>query len=280
MAYLLAYRFRLYSDFTLFARDPVHGDEIEQNDTRTTYGLDLAYERHFDALGHDTWLTVGAQTRNDDVENALWHDQQRVRLADCFAAGANPCNHTTDRIRSFSGYAEANMHFAPHIHVLPGIRFDQFLWDVDDVDPATTADPATQTGGSAGKAIASPKLSVEVEATDRLDLFANAGYGFHSNDARGNVATAGRGSLARALGAETGVRTSSVPHARLSADVWFLHLDSELVWSGDEGGTSPECAEPALRRRSRRRLPSRAVAARRRERRGRPLRAGRERRQR
>jgi outer membrane receptor protein involved in Fe transport len=113
------------------------------------------------------------------------------------------------------------------------------VWDVDDLDPATSTDPSTQTGGTAGKAIASPKLSVEIEATDQLDLFANSGYGFHSNDARGNVATNGDGSLARALGAEAGVRTSAIPHSRFSADFWYLHLDSELVWSGDEGGTEP-----------------------------------------
>jgi len=236
MAYLLEYRLRLYSDFTLFARDPVHGDEIEQTDARTTYGLDLAYERHFDLLGRDTWLTVGAQSRNDDAETGLWHDEKRVRLADCFDTGGNPCNHTLDRIRSFSGYAEANVHVVPHVHVLPGLRFDQFLWDVDDLNPATRA------GGSAGKAIASPKLSVEIEATDKLDLFVNAGYGFHSNDARGNVATGGAGSLARALGAEAGVRTSYLPHGRLSADFWYLHLDSELVWSGDAGGTEPSAS--------------------------------------
>jgi len=238
MGYLMSYRFRLYSDFTLYARDPVHGDEIEQTDARTTYGLDLKYERHIAPAGLDTWLTVGAQTRNDDVENALYHDDKRVRLEDCFELGANPCNHTLDRIRNFSGYAEATVHVAPGVHVLPGLRWDQFVWDVDDLNPNTNTNPA-QTGGSAGKAIASPKLSVEIEATDKLDVFANAGYGFHSNDARGNVASAGNGSLARALGAEAGVRTTIVPHSKLSADFWYLHLDSELVWNGDEGGTDP-----------------------------------------
>ena len=37
-AYPRQYNFRLYSNFTLFARDPVHGDEIEQNDVRTIVG--------------------------------------------------------------------------------------------------------------------------------------------------------------------------------------------------------------------------------------------------
>ena len=238
MAYGIGYRLRLYSDFTLFARDPIHGDEIEQTDARFIYGLNLAYDRRFDLAGMDTLLTVGAQSRNDDVETGLWHDQKRQRLADCFGKAQNPCNNTEDRIRNQSLYAEANLHVVPHVHVLPGLRFDQYVWDVDDLDPATRTDPTTTTGGSAGAAIASPKLSVEIEATPKLDVFANSGYGFHSNDARGDVATGGKGALARAFGAEAGLRTTYLPHARVSADFWYLHLASELVWNGDEGGTA------------------------------------------
>jgi hypothetical protein len=244
MAYLLEYRFRLFSNFTLFAKDPVQGDEIEQDDTRATWGLDAAYERHLDPGGLDTWITTGAQLRNDNTENALWHAAQRQRLADCFDVGANPCNNTADRIRDAAVYVEANLHLPPHIHILPGLRFEQFVWDVDDLDPETRTTPGANSG-TAGKAILLPKLSVEIEATDKLDLFVNAGSGFHSNDARSNATTGGAGALARALGAEAGVRTTVVPHLRVSADLWYLHLNSELVWSGDAGGT--EASDPTRR---------------------------------
>lgn len=235
--YGLENRLRLFSDFTLFARDPVHGDEIEQSDSRFVWGLDTAYERHFAPAGLDTYLTAGVQIRNDNVENALWHAEQRVRLPDCFEQGTNPCNDTYDRIRDIAGYAEATIHVLPHVHLLPGVRFEQFSWDVDDLNPATRSDPAMSTGGSASRAMVLPKLSVEAEATSQLSLFANAGSGLHSNDARSNVANHGEGALARGLGAEAGLRTSVLPHARLAADFWYLHLDSELVWSGDAGGT-------------------------------------------
>lgn len=244
-AYALEYRLRLFSNFTLFARDQVHGDEIEQTDGRSTWGLDTAYDRHFDMAGMDTLLTVGLQVRNDNIENTLWHAEKRVRLPDCFDIGTNPCNDTVDRIRDVAGYIEANIHVVPHVHVLPGLRFEQFIWDVDDLDPETRSDPGATTGGTAGRAIALPKLSVEIEATPKLNLFANGGSGFHSNDARSNVATNGGGALARALGAEVGVRTTLIPHSRISADFWYLHLNSELVWSGDAGGT--EASEPTRR---------------------------------
>jgi outer membrane receptor protein involved in Fe transport len=245
-AYALSYSFRLFSNFTLYAKDPVHGDELEQTDARTTYGLDAHYERHLDlGLGGDpTIVRAGVQVRADDVETGLWHDEKRVRLAGCFAKLANPCNDTSDRIRDTAAYLELNLHLPPHIHILPALRVEQLVWDVDDLDPATRTDPATTTGGTAGKAIVLPKLSIEAELTDQLDVFANGGTGFHSNDARGNVATGGSGSgaLARALGGEVGVRSTMIPHARVSVDVWYLHLDSELVWNGDAGGTSAGAA--------------------------------------
>jgi len=238
----LDYRFRLFSDFTLFARDPVHGDEIEQNDARLMWGLDAAYERHLSLAGLDSYLTAGVQLRNDGVENSLWHAENRVRLPGCFDQGANPCNDTMDRIRDVAGYAEATIHVLPHVHVLPGVRFERLSWDVDDMNPATRTDPMMSTGGSAARVMVLPKLSIEAEVTPKLDLFANAGSGFHSNDARSNVARRGDGALARGLGAEAGFRTTLVPHARIAADLWYLHLDSELVWSGDAGGTEPSGA--------------------------------------
>ena len=207
------------------------------------YGADTAYDKHLELDGMDTYITVGAQLRSDDVDTALWHAEDRSRLGDCFAAAGasaptpNPCNHTEDRIRNIAGYAEANMHLIPHVHVLPGIRYEFFTWDVDDLNPATALDPATTTGGSSSRGMVLPKLSVEVEAGDHLNLFANAGQGLHSNDARAAVASGGTGSLARASGGEVGARTTLVPHVKLATDFWYLHLDSELVWNGDEGGT-------------------------------------------
>lgn len=237
MAYLVQYNFRLYSDFTLFARDPVHGDEIEQDDARTVWGLDTHYSRRFDLADMDSIVTFGAQLRNDDVDNGLWHADKRVRLDQCFDKPTNPCNHTADAIRDVGAYAEATIHLVPHVHLLPGLRFQQVTWDVTDLDPATMTDPTLSSTGSQGKVIVLPKLSVEAEVTPKLSAFANAGSGFHSNDARGIVQNAGHGALARALGAEAGVRTTMIPHGRVSADFWYLHLDSELVWNGDVGGT-------------------------------------------
>ncbi len=238
MAYAVSNRLRLYSNFTLFARDEVDGDQIEQTDARTLYGFDGAYEKFVTTGRVETRITAGVQLRADDVETSLWQTAQRHRLAACFDEGANPCNHTENRIRGIGAYVEANVMPASWLHVFPGVRIDQLTWDVEDLDLETVTSSAT-TGGSAQRAIVSPKLSVELHADDQISFFFNSGLGFHSNDARAAVSSNGKGALARAYGAEAGVRMKPHPRARLSADVWYLRLTSEQVWSGDAGGTEP-----------------------------------------
>jgi hypothetical protein len=80
---------------------------------------------------------------------------------------------------------------------------------------------------------------------DTVTFFANAGSGFHTNDARAATETNGNGAIARAIGGEVGFRMKPSSASRVSADVWYLRLSSEQVWSGDAGGT--EASDPTRR---------------------------------
>ena len=51
--------------------------------------------------------------------------------------------------------------------------------------------------------------------------------------------------LARARGAEVGVRTVRIPHLQSSVALWTLSLDSELIFIGDAGNT--EAGRPSHR---------------------------------
>jgi outer membrane receptor protein involved in Fe transport len=83
----------------------------------------------------------------------------------------------------------------------------------------------------------SPKASLAVDVTDRTTLFANAGFGFHSNDARDVIlAPPGATILPRAVGGELGARHTWTGGS-VAASLWALDLQSELVWSSDEGTT-------------------------------------------
>lgn len=242
-AYVVGNRLDLFSNFTLYARDPEHGDEIEQTDARYLYGLEAAYQKAVHREAFAALVTTGVQVRADDVATSLWHAEDRVRLAGCFD-DRNPCNRHDSSIRDLAAYAEANVIPAPWLHVFPGVRVDRFTWDVTD-RTMTLVDGSSPIHATAARSIVSPKLSVELHPSNQINLFVSSGGGFHSNDARAAVATAGEGALARAWGAELGARVKPSSATRVAMDVWYLGLSSEQVWSGDAGGT--ESSAPTRR---------------------------------
>jgi hypothetical protein len=79
------------------------------------------------------------------------------------------------------------------------------------------------------------------------EFYANAGMGFHSNDARGAVIGVDPSTgepvdpvtpMVRAKGAEFGVRTVRIRGLQSTVSLWYLGLDSELVFVGDAGTTT------------------------------------------
>jgi outer membrane receptor protein involved in Fe transport len=218
------YDLTLFSDFTFFAADPLHGDEIEQGDRRVVLYGALRYERR------DGFFvsTLGAQYRADLSEVSLWRVQQRARLPRCLEV-ANPCLSTSNRQVDAAAYVQEDLRPARWLRVVLGLRSDTFHFNVRGLG----GDPAAQ------RSIVSPKASVVLSPAPWMDLYLNFGSGFHSNDARSAVETGGAGALPRALGYEAGARTRLLDgRVELAAALWRLDLESELVWSGDTGGTS------------------------------------------
>jgi hypothetical protein len=238
MAYGVANQLQLYSNLTLYARDTENGDQIEQTDDRLLGGFDASYEQRISQGRLQALVTAGVQGRADNVETSLRHTAERRRLDTCFGETMGPCNHTDNRIRNLAAYVEANVMPNHWLHLQPAVRVDRFSWGVDDLEMQGVSSHASAS-------IASPKLSAQIHADDTVTFFANAGMGFHSNDARAAVSTNGDGALARAIGGETGLRMKPSSASRVSADVWYLRLSSEQVWSGDAGGT--EASDPTRR---------------------------------
>lgn len=221
-AFATRYDFQLYSNFTFFLADSVNGDGIEQVDDRIVAGAALWGERLTRLLGIDgTWRgTVGG--RWDDATVGLFAARDRARIG----------TKTDDRVRIHNVYAalDRSLALGSHARVTLGVRADGFRFTVSD-----------RIGDSAFAPVwhvrLSPKGSLALEITPSFTLFANAGAGFHSNDARAVVrATSTAASLPRALGYELGLRRTW-DGATIAAALWRLDLTSELVWSGDAGTT-------------------------------------------
>jgi TonB family protein len=231
LAYAGTYRFNLFSNFTLYLNDPENGDEIEQIDRRTFYGARFSY-RVTHQVGPITFdTTIGGDGRNDDIHEELWHTAQRRQLL---------ARRSNDVHESFVGtYFNEEITPARFVRLDVGGRADLLSFAVDNL--LAGGDAAAPMSGVDGAHQLSPKGSLVVTplATERasLDLYANYGHGFHSNDVRGVFTTPSVTPLTRAVGEELGARARLFGKLDLAAAFWQLDLDSETVWGGDDGTT-------------------------------------------
>jgi outer membrane receptor protein involved in Fe transport len=212
MVYAVKYGFQLYSNFTFFAEDPVNGDQIEQTDDRTVVGSNVNWHHHHSLGPVRMTTTVGAQFRADAIENALYRDVARRRLITVNEGEVNE--------RALALYAQEEIRPTRALQFTLGARGDHV-----DV-------------GSKSAARFSPKFMAVISPIDFIDLFADYGWGFHSNDARGaNQTTSPATLLTPAVGYEVGTRLKPLEGFQVSVAAFLLDLDSELVWSGDAGAT-------------------------------------------
>ncbi|HVU06163.1 MAG TPA: TonB-dependent receptor, partial [Polyangiaceae bacterium] len=231
LAYLVRYRFSLYSNFTFFGDDPARGDEIEQDDDRTVLGTDFRVKRHVRLGAATLSSTLGLQVRTDGIDNALYHDAARERLEPRVSA------HVAES--DIGVFAEEDARLARWLRVVVGLRGERIDVNVDD-RLEDTGRSGTKTSGIKGAALLMPKAMLVLSPAPALDLFADVGRGFHSNDARGAVLGTNAATLmTSAWGYEAGARVSPLPGLVLQAAAFILDLDSELVWEGDAGTTSP-----------------------------------------
>jgi hypothetical protein len=102
--------------------------------------------------------------------------------------------------------------------------------------------------GEGSDVLVSPKVSAIFGAWQGTEVYVNAGTGFHSNDARGAAITVDPVTgdpvdrvtpLVRAKGAEIGLRTVRIRGLQSTVALWYLGIDSELLFVGDAGTTEP-----------------------------------------
>ncbi|HKX42614.1 MAG TPA: TonB-dependent receptor [Burkholderiaceae bacterium] len=244
-AYAVRSRLDLYSDFTYNLDDdsPRNADQFEQAEQRRVFGLatSRSFDTSFGGRGGNnsnnkadaiaSTTTLGLQIRHDRLDPVgLYASVARQRVATTQEARV--------RETSVGVYAENATQWTPWLRSVLGLRHDRFDFDVDS--------SIAENSGSARAGITSPKLALVFGPWNQTEYFVNAGYGFHSNDARGVTAKLSpkelepiesSPALVRTKGLELGLRTEIVPGLQTSLALWQLKLGSELVFSGDAGDT-------------------------------------------
>ncbi|HEX7498730.1 MAG TPA: TonB-dependent receptor plug domain-containing protein, partial [Polyangia bacterium] len=235
LAYAGTYRFNLYSDFTLYLKDPSNGDEIEQVDRRIFYGGKMSYRvvHQVGRVRFDT--TLGGEGRSDDIHGELW--QTHARQQDV-ALRSNDVHQTL-----VASYFNEEITPAKWVRIDLGGRADLLSFAVDN--RLATSDAPTPSSGVGAAHQLSPKASIVLTPVDsdnaQLDVYGNYGHGFHSNDVRGAFVQPPQtpvSPLTRAIGEEIGTRARLFRRWDLALALWQLDLGNETVWNGDDGTTA------------------------------------------
>ncbi len=234
--YVGKYDLDLFSNFTYFLNDPINGDQFEQQDGR--YFLGGEVRREWD-LGNKNTFVLGLQTRHDLMNDlGLYQTKDTVRLN---------AVRVDDVMESSVGlFGTGVYHVNDVFRIEPGLRADGFYFDVNS---DKSLNSGTKTAG-----IVSPKLSLIFGPWADTEFYANAGMGFHSNDARGTTiridpvtgaAVDAVDPLVQTYGFELGTRTEKLKDIVSSLALFYIHSDSELLYVGDAGTSE---AGPATER--------------------------------
>jgi hypothetical protein len=238
-AYVIRNQLDLWSNFTYFLDDPVNGDQFAQPDRRVTSGVNAIHTWHAhrsDELTSD--ITVGAQAQNDNIFNALTHTVARRTL--------DITRQDHIRETSYAAWIENATHWTPWLRTTVGLRADQYDFRVRS--------DRSENSGKANDALASPSLNIALGPWMDSEVYFNYGTGFHSNDARGTVASVDPKTLdaldrtpglVRSRGMEVGLRTEAIPKNQTAISLYRLDFDSELTYIGDAGTT--EAGPPSRR---------------------------------
>ena len=225
--YYTDYSFELYSNFTFFLHDPVNGDEIRQKEHRRLFGYNGAFECEGRLAGKRLATEAGIFFRNDNTGNSeLSRVRQRAGTTARLALG--DIDET-----STGAWLSETWEIAPRLTLNAAARADLFQFAYDDKLDSAYA-PHRITAG-----IVSPKLNLYYDLNPAVRLYASGGFGFHSNDARVVTAQAGKDILPKALGADAGAIFKPSPALLFNAAGWFLQMDQEFVYVGDEGVVEP-----------------------------------------
>ncbi|MBK7493677.1 MAG: TonB-dependent receptor [Nitrosomonas sp.] len=265
MVYGVNSKLNLFSNFTFFLDDNEHtnlagcagltgldsgrqfnpvlfntcGDQFGQPDDRWTTGFKGSHTIFHTIGSVDSETTFGLQVRNDNIHNALTrtHAQRRTGIT----------RQDTIWVTSISPYAENKLTWTDWLRTSLGLRLDGFRFDVDRSN-------IRQNMGERYDGLVSPKFGMVLGPWADTEFYLNGGLGFHSNDARGintridplsGDSVQRADPLVRTYGAEVGARTVRIKGLQSTLALWWLDIDSELLFVGDAGTT--EASRPSRR---------------------------------
>jgi hypothetical protein len=220
------YYFDLHTNFTFYLNDPINGDQIRQKENRNLLGYNGSYHHQYNIGTVLINSEAGIGFRWDMIKNSeLSHTKERFTLLNRLAHGDMSEGNVF-------GYVNETFHFTDKLKLNAGLRADQMYNQYID-------HLKLDSQFSAQAAILSPKLSLYYLANDNLQWYLNVGKGFHSNNTKVAVLGFGRKVLPSAYSSDLGAIFKPFDKLLLQASVWYLYLQQEFVYNGDDGTPEP-----------------------------------------
>ncbi|CAN7518087.1 TonB-dependent receptor [Phenylobacterium sp. LjRoot219] len=221
--YAQSYDWNMFSNPT-YANADGSSAQIHQFDRRWIFGLKA--EKTWD-LSPQFAFRAGTENRYDDIDKVgLYQTADRAVVASLGLYAVKEL--------SAAAFGELTWRPIEGLRVTGGLRGDYYHADVGAIDAAA----AGLGTGRAHDSILSPKLDVAYAVNDSIELYADWGRGFHSNDVRGAFQTPAVPILVRGTGKELGARFQA-GRFTLTTAYWWLNIGSELRFVGDSNAVEP-----------------------------------------
>ncbi|MEN9598974.1 MAG: hypothetical protein RL596_1285 [Bacteroidota bacterium] len=219
--YYSKYKFELYSNFTFYKEDPINGDQIRQKENRNIFGYEGSYQKEFYLGKIQTETKTGVQVRYDMINDIeLTRTKNRtINTADIMLGDIRELN--------IGAYYTQRFSVSKKLDITGAIRADYFKNHYTD---KLAAEMLSSTA-----AVFSPKFNVDYRVNDKVQLYLYNGRGFHSNDTRVAVQNNGKKVLPPAYGTDIGGVFKVGKKLVLQSAFWYLWLDQEFIYVGDEG---------------------------------------------
>ena len=220
--YLARSLFDLYSNFTFYLHDPIHGDAFQQHDSRLQQGLDAQYTHIHHAGTASGVLVAGSNFHDNQINVGLYPREGRDPTGIATRANAHVTNS--------AGYAQESLSlWQGRLLLGGGLRFDEFRFAVADrVDP-------TQSGAeAAGRWQGKANLAVTPSRAVPFTLHVNYGRGINSSDARAVVQMPDQPRIATTDFYQIGT-SSNLGRLSLVNDAFLIDHSNEQVYIPDDG---------------------------------------------
>jgi hypothetical protein len=213
-----------YND-TFFADDSINGDRLRQKESRKLFGYNGKLSNHaYFKNNIDLSSSIGLGFQFNKIYNSeLSHINDKFEVLNYIQLG-----NVDENI--FNSYMDENLRTGKWLFNA-GLRMDYLYFNYGDkLNPMNS---------SRSKTIFSPKFNIEYTTNSAIQLYVKSGNGFHSNDARVVTGNQGREILPSAYGIDLGMNWKPLDRLFVNAAVWYLNLQQEFVYNGDDGTLAP-----------------------------------------